>query len=166
MSRDEAEIVGNDEQDARVGERRPGTMADAEDAAADKVGAERAQAAQAGDQGAQSEQADVDARHGEQVTPSDASRPGAVRHAAEWLDSKLIPKLGPADLGPYDVESEESLRSHDACPLCGHPMREHQIDRSHFNAVLICPAERIPKVEHYEPLNEVGMPKRSVQGES
>jgi ribosomal protein S27AE len=166
MSRDEAGIVGNDEQDARLGERRPGTMADAEVAAADEVAAERAQAADAGDQGAQAEQADVGTHHDTDATRIDAGRPGAMRHAAEWLDGKLVPKLGPADLGPYDVESDESVRTHDVCPLCGHPMGEHQIDRSHHNAVLICPAERIPEVEHYEPLNEVGMPKRSAQGES
>lgn len=84
---------------------------------------------------------------------------------AEWLDDKLMPRLGPPPLGPYDEESVDSVREHDVCPLCGHPMGEHQIDRSHPNAVLICPAEQIPRVESYEPLNEVGMPKRHAEGE-
>jgi hypothetical protein len=160
MTRDEAGIVGNDEQDARVGESRPGTMADAQDAAADGVAAERDQAAQAGDPRAEAERADAQPQSGGRVTPTDPGKSSRVRHAAEWLDGKLVPRLGPGDLGPYDVESDESVRSHDACPLCGHPMSEHTIDRSHANAVLNCPVPPRPEQLSYEPLNEVGMIKR------
>lgn len=120
------------------------TMREAEDDAARAVGEERARAAEAGDEKAIAEQAD---------------RPDRLRHAAEWLDGKLVPRLGPAELGPYDEESEESLRSHDACPLCGHAMVEHTIDRSTANAVLNCPVQPEPAPESFEPLNEVGMVK-------
>lgn len=160
MTRDEAGTVGNDEQDARVGEPRPGTMADAQDAAAESVGAEREEAARAGDRRAEAEQADAQPQPDGRVRSTDPGKPSRVRHAAEWLDGKLVPRLGPGDLGPYDEESEESVRSHDACPLCGHPMSEHTIDRSTANAVLNCPVPPRPERVSYEPLNEVGMIKR------
>lgn len=154
MTRNEPGTTGENEQDeARAGVDQHGSMIAAEEAFARETADERARAAEAGDERAQAEEADV-------------GRPDRLWHAAEWLDGKLVPKLGPADLGPYEEETEESVRSHDVCPLCGHPMGEHEIDRSHPNAVLICPAEQIPKVESYEPLNEVGMPKRSARGES
>lgn len=157
MTGKEPEAAGGDEQDQAGIESQPGSMAAAQDAAAAEAGAERKRAAEAGDTGAQAEQADM--------RKSRAGRPSRIQHAAEWLDGKLVPRLGTADLGPYDTEPEDSARSHDVCPLCGHPMGEHQFDRSHHNAVLICPADRIPPAEHYEPLNEVGMPKRSGQEE-
>src|SRR5690554_2727779 len=126
-----------------LGESQRGSMTDAEDAAAQEATEDRARRAEGGDQEAQAEQ-------------GDPARPDRVRHAAEWLDGKLVPRLGGAELGPYDEESEESVKAHDACPLCGHPMGEHQIDRSHANAVLICPAPQIPERQSFEPLNEVG----------
>jgi hypothetical protein len=148
-----------------TGESRRRSMIEAEDTAEQKTRADRADRAEAGDREAQAEQSDAERGASETASRVD-TRPDRVRHAAEWLDGKLVPRLGGPDLGPYDEESEESVRTHDACPLCGHPMGEHQIDRSHPNAVLICPAEQIPPRESHEPLNEVGMPKRSAQGES
>lgn len=86
---------------------------------------------------------------------------GKMERMAEWLDAKLLPTLGPPPVGPYDAEPDEaSRRAADVCPLCAHPMGEHQIDRSHPNAVLICPVTPNPEVESFEPLNEVGMTKR------
>ena len=96
---------------------------------------------------------------------SEPQRGKALRHMAEWLDGKLLPRLGPPHLGPYDAESEDSMRAHDVCPLCAHPMGEHVIDRSHPNAVLICPVPPVPEVQSFEPLNEVGMPKGAPQAE-
>src|SRR5690554_4211557 len=125
--------------------QRHGSMRDAEDEAAREVGDDRERDAAAGDARAQAEQAD---------------KPQRLRHAAEWLDDKLVPRFGPGDIGPYDEESEESIKSHDACPLCGHPMGEHTIDRSHANAVLNCPVPPMPERLSSEPLNEVGMVKR------
>ncbi|MHA6668251.1 hypothetical protein ACX3O0_05230 [Homoserinimonas sp. A447] len=130
-----------------VGEPHRGSMIEAEEAAAQETSDDRSRRAEAGDSQARAELADLE-------------KPNRVRQAAEWLDEKLIPRLGGAEVGPYDEESEDSVASHDACPLCGHPMGAHQIDRSHPNAVLICPAPQIPEMESFEPLNEVGMIKR------
>lgn len=138
--------------DDAVGEDGRGSMLEAEDAFAQATRDERARAAEAGDEWARAEQADT--------AEADDERPNRLRHAAEWLDGKLVPTLGPPDLGPYDEEPEDSVRSHDACPLCGHPMREHTIDRSTANAVLNCPAPPLPERESFEPLNEVGMVKQ------
>ncbi|MHA6695146.1 hypothetical protein [Homoserinimonas sp. A520] len=145
--------VENDDTDVEnAGETQRGSMMEAEDAAAQQTADERARRADAGDPAAQAEQADL-------------AKPDRVRQAAEWLDEKLIPRLGGAEVGPYDDESEESVKAHDTCPLCGHSMREHQFDRSHANAVLICPAPQIPERESFEPLNEVGMIKRRSDAE-
>lgn len=92
----------------------------------------------------------------------DAIHQGRIQHVAEWLDSRLLPMLGPPHLGPYGEEPERT-EAQNLCPLCEHPMKEHVIDRSHFNAVLICPVPPNPEVESFEPLNEVGMPKSTVR---
>lgn len=47
------------------------------------------------------------------------------------------------------------------CPLCGHQMREHDIDESTSNVLVHCPvpdAERKPSPAHHQPLGELGMP--------
>lgn len=144
---DSADLGSAQQRRESAQESQRGSMAAAQDAAAQEATDERARRAEGGDPEAQAEQADP-------------AKPDRVRHAAQWLDDKLIPRMGGAEVGPYDEESEESIRAHDACPLCGHPMREHQIDRSHANAVLICPAPQIPQRQSFEPLNEVGMIKR------
>lgn len=154
MTGNEPGSTGSDQLDSEGDEARRrqfGSMRDAEDAAARDVADEGERDAAAGDPGAQAERAD---------------KPDRIRHAAEWLDGKLVPRLGAADLGPYDEESEESVRSHDACPLCGHPMREHTIDRSHANAVLNCPVPPKPEEQSFEPLNEVGMVRRKPASET
>jgi hypothetical protein len=58
-----------------------------------------------------------------------ADRDPALERGAEWLDRKLLPILGPPVLGPYDtaIESPEELSRH-ACPICGHPMNEHNAE--------------------------------------
>src|SRR5690606_18543190 len=118
MTGNEPGSTGSNQLDSEAEEARRkqhGTMRDVEDDAAREVGEERARSADAGDVQAQAEQAD---------------KPDRLRHAAEWLDGKLVPRFGAGDVGPYDEESEESVRLHDVCPLCGHPMGEHAIDRS------------------------------------
>jgi|SRR5690554_1217513 len=90
---------------------------------------------------------------------------GKLERMAEWLDAKLVRTIGPPPIGPYEGEQNEQRDASDSCPLCDHPMREHRIDRSHPNAVLICPVAPNPEVESYEPLNEVGMPKRPRPGD-
>ena len=44
------------------------------------------------------------------------------------LNARLFPYLGPPPLGPYD-QPELPASSGRACPLCGAPMSEHEIDR-------------------------------------
>src|SRR5690554_5096229 len=78
---------------------RHGTMRDAEDDAARQASDDRDQAAAAGDEQAKAEQADKT----EQADKADqGDRPNRLRGAAEWLDGKLVPRLGGADVGPYD----------------------------------------------------------------
>src|SRR5690606_23037772 len=134
MTGNEPGSTGSNQLDSEAEEARRqkhGSMREAEDDAARDVESERERAADAGDPGAEAE---------------GGEKPDRVRRAAEWLDGVLAPGIGGADLGPYEEESEESVRSHDACPLCGHPMGEHAIDRSNANAVLICPVPPNPEV--------------------
>ncbi|WP_168627171.1 hypothetical protein [Cryobacterium sp. BB307] len=77
-----------------------------------------------------------------------------------WLDNKLERFVSP-QLGPW----EESAPSEATCPVCGHDMAEHVVDRSKENQVLHCPA---PPLANYErdpdaPLNELGMPKHKTE---
>jgi hypothetical protein len=60
-----------------------------------------------------------------------------------WLNARLFPYLGPPPLGPIDRESAESKAERaltGACPLCGRPMSEHEIDRSGERTQLYCPS--------------------------
>lgn len=154
MTRNVPGMPGDNETDASAGETPRGDMLAAQDAADRRTRDERARAADAGDERARAKQTDA-----ERAGMRDG-KPNRMQDAAEWLDGKLVPKLGGAELGPYDEESEESVLAHDACPLCGHPMAEHTIDRSSANTVLNCPAPQKPAPESFEPLNEVGMVKR------
>ncbi len=47
-----------------------------------------------------------------------------IDRVADWLNAKLDPILGAADLGPFDTISEV-LESSRPCPICGHPMVDH-----------------------------------------
>lgn len=83
---------------------------------------------------------------------------GAGLRLVDWLNEHLYTTFGPPPIGPYgEVEAQVA----GACPVCGHPMGEHLIDRSSANAVLICPVPHEGQFEHVEdvPLNEVGMPR-------
>ncbi|MEX1077544.1 MAG: hypothetical protein WED09_00355 [Homoserinimonas sp.] len=142
--------------DAAVEVNPHGSMIAAEDAAAEESRDNRARRAETGDKRAQAEQADGGLSR---ANAADREKPRRLWYAAEWLDGRLVPKLGGAELGPYEEESEESTRAHDVCPLCGHPMAEHTIDRSTASAVLNCPVPQKPAPQSFEPLNEVGMVK-------
>lgn len=149
---------------ASAGETQHGSMIAAQDTSNRETREERARAAAAGDEHARAEQTNAEQTDAERTdaehTAAGDGKPNRLYHAAEWLDGKLVPTLGAAELGPYDEESEESVASHDTCPLCGDPMAEHTIDRSTANAVLNCPSPQKPAPESFEPLNEVGMVKR------
>ena len=44
------------------------------------------------------------------------------------LNRRLFPVLGPPPLGPYGEAPLPPVRDM-ACPLCGHPMSDHRIER-------------------------------------
>jgi hypothetical protein len=50
-----------------------------------------------------------------------------VEEATEWLNDKLSPYIGAAQLGPFgpDLEPPVSFRR---CPICGYPMGEHIVE--------------------------------------
>jgi hypothetical protein len=101
------------------------------------------------------DQADAaEAQHGSMVEAEDAS-------AQETRDERARA----ADAGDSEARAEQKEATHDQCPLCGFPMSEHTIDRSTANTVLNCPGPQRPAPESFEPLNEVGMVKRSPRGE-
>jgi hypothetical protein len=78
-------------------------------------------------------------------------------HFIDWLNHKLMPAIGPPNVGPYNEvvgQMSEAL-----CPICDRPMAEHTIDHSTLNAVLNCPVEHKPLLVDDEALNELGMPK-------
>ncbi len=53
-----------------------------------------------------------------------------IVQATDWLNEKLFPVLGPPPLGPYDDDTAERLRHErgdDVCPVCGHPLSEHEV---------------------------------------
>jgi hypothetical protein len=51
----------------------------------------------------------------------------AIDRAVEWLNEKLEPVLGAADLGPFDEPPDppEAVRP---CPICHYPMGEHRVE--------------------------------------
>jgi hypothetical protein len=57
-----------------------------------------------------------------------------LSHAAQWLDDKLTPLLGPPPLGPYGAEDPHGS----ACPLCGQPLTGHRTENSEGHVFLYC----------------------------
>ena len=53
------------------------------------------------------------------------------------MNARLLPWIGPPPLGPYDEEPVPAGPA--ACPLCGAPMSQHDIDRSGERTQLHCP---------------------------
>lgn len=60
-----------------------------------------------------------------------------AERAAEWLDARLLPILGPPPIGPYDPESPRTAAV-SVCPLCGHRIDEHGREQDHGHAFLLC----------------------------
>lgn len=58
-----------------------------------------------------------------------------LTHAAEWLDGKLVPALGPPPLGPYGAEPPHST----TCPLCGEALARHVTEKAEGHVFLHCP---------------------------
>ena len=77
--------------------------------------------------------------------PEDAEP--AIDRAAEWLNRKLFPYLGPPQLGPWDPESNIPESAH-PCPICAHPMSDHlaEFDSDTGHYFLHHPDDRFPDV--------------------
>ncbi|NEN04852.1 hypothetical protein G3T36_03110 [Diaminobutyricibacter tongyongensis] len=58
--------------------------------------------------------------------------------AAEWLDDKLVPVLGPPPLGPYGADDPQP-EAHTSCPICGEPLAQHRLERDGEHSYLHCP---------------------------
>ncbi len=88
----------------------------------------------------------------------DAPDPDGLRGFIEWLEEKLYPALGPPPLGPYDDIVEKVGTA--VCPVCGHAMEGHTIERRRDNTILTCPAPHLVRPDDRRPLGETGMPRR------
>ncbi len=84
---------------------------------------------------------------------------GRLVRSAAWVDRKLNPVFGPPPVGPYGDDDRAAVST---CPVCGHPMGEHHIDRTARDAVLECPApiDHNLELNDHSPLDEFGMPLR------
>lgn len=58
-----------------------------------------------------------------------------------WFNTNLIKLAGPAAVGPYEATPPPTAaqRAERACPLCGHAMTEHVIDRTGPKPLMHCP---------------------------
>ncbi|MPS75956.1 MAG: hypothetical protein E2584_04005 [Microbacterium sp.] len=58
-----------------------------------------------------------------------------------WVNTNLVRLAGPASVGPYEKTPPPSAaeRAERACPLCGAPMTQHEIDRSGPKTLVHCP---------------------------
>lgn len=83
---------------------------------------------------------------------------GAFMRFYDWVNDKLYPILGPADLSPYEPALEQATSA--LCPLCKEPMAQHYFDRSTADVVLHCPADEILLDEASLPLDEWGRIKQ------
>ena len=79
---------------------------------------------------------------------------GAFMRFYDWVNDKLFPLLGPADLAPYEPALEQTTKA--LCPLCHQPMGEHYFDRGGQDTVLFCPADEVPNANAEKHLNEFG----------
>ena len=89
--------------------------------------------------------------------PSTGDKPFA--HLSEKFNELLVDSSGEVTGTQRDTKRPDPAT--ETCPLCGHLMGEHSIDRSVPNAVLHCPvpdAERKPSPARHDPLGELGMP--------
>ena len=61
-----------------------------------------------------------------------------AERAAEWLDAKLLPVLGPPPLGPNGPEAPRTEAA--TCPICTRRIDEHTTERDHGHVFLVCPS--------------------------
>lgn len=81
---------------------------------------------------------------------------GSRTHIFEWVEDKLRPVFDSPPVGSYEAEHAVDLQE---CPICGRSMREHTIDHSTANTILICPVPHPGAWDRdaFEPVNEFGM---------
>jgi hypothetical protein len=71
------------------------------------------------------------------VIPASGHR---VIDLVDGLNRRLLPLMGPAQLGDPNEPLVAPLAHGGPCPLCGLPMDEHVLERSPHDTYLICPA--------------------------
>lgn len=54
----------------------------------------------------------------------DDEKTPALSRATDWLNEKLAPVLGTAEIGPDDPDDTTPAEDR-PCPICGQPMGEH-----------------------------------------
>ncbi|MEO6199690.1 MAG: hypothetical protein ABIX44_00845 [Cryobacterium sp.] len=81
---------------------------------------------------------------------------GSRSRVFEWVEDKLRPVFVSPPAGTYEAEGAVDLQD---CPICGRSMREHTIDHSVANTILICPVPHPGAWDRdaFEPVNEYGM---------
>ena len=62
-----------------------------------------------------------------------------VSGLVDGLNRRLLPIMGPAELGDPNEPLVPPLAHGGACPLCGLPMDDHVLERSLRDTYLICP---------------------------
>lgn len=67
-----------------------------------------------------------------------------VHRATGWVDDKLVPILGPATLGPYELDERDDPNPgvfDQLCPICHHAMSRHEtdIDPVTHHVYKVCP---------------------------
>jgi hypothetical protein len=90
---------------------------------------------------------------------------GTAAKATTWLDDKLVPILGPAPLGPYELDERDDPNPGIAdllCPVCHHAMSRHttEVDAVSGHTFVTCPetgtSYEIEVHEHREPGTQTG----------
>lgn len=82
---------------------------------------------------------------------------GKFRGFFERVDNAMRPIFGPPNL-PLDQAETRGAPADLNCPICGHAMTRHAIDRGLADTILYCPAhEDAPLEPDDRRLNELGM---------
>ncbi|WP_040164546.1 hypothetical protein [Microbacterium gorillae] len=55
-----------------------------------------------------------------------------------YVNDTIIKYAGPPTVGPYETEPPAQPATA-PCPLCGHPMSEHEFDRTGERTLMHCP---------------------------
>lgn len=98
----------------------------------------------------ENERANEDAVHKAPATDTEAETPhdnrvtDGVAKATTWIDDKLVPILGPATLGPYELDERDDPNpgvADELCPVCHHAVSRHEVevDPGSGHTYRICP---------------------------